>query len=527
MSHPTTSSPEPHDERCKAEILKDIRRTGVALSAIETVSRFGSANAEYIKGYTGIDRETGQQFSKGLEKISTHKINADPAKAAQNIKQQAGFSAEVAATSRDNSEAIIARSKIRTSRSDDLPQYGKNHNIVDRVQLLDGNIVEGTQAQMKFVSNRDELFKKISEDNQAGNSEFARYRGTKIELPSEQVPGASDYCTNKAHALRLQAERAECKGAPPEVVERLRMNADNYDQLASNIQDSGLTTEQAIFYRQHPKIATALDLARTSHRAGVEGATYGAAIGGGISLLQNIFALAQDEKNWDEVAINLTLDTSKAAAFGYGTAFVGSALKSGMQQSGNTVLHTLSNTNAPALAVNICLSLSSSVKRYVVGDITESQFLAEVGEKGAGMLSSSMMAAIGQLAIPIPFVGAAVGGMIGYTLSSIFYQSALDAARAVEVSRAMLARTRAIQAAARTRMAQEQVALDAFMRREIPQLLQETKQLFALIQDTSSSADQLAVGINHYASLLGKKLQFENFQQFDDFMLNSNEPLKL
>ena len=121
----------------KEEITKDIIRTTTALSASETVNRFGSANAEFIKGYTGTDKETGQIFSKGLEKIFTHKINDNPEKAAANIKQQAGFSAEVATTSRDNAEAIINRSEIRTSRSDDLPQYGKNHNIVDRVQILD------------------------------------------------------------------------------------------------------------------------------------------------------------------------------------------------------------------------------------------------------------------------------------------------------------------------------------------------------------------------------------------------------
>lgn len=76
------------------------------------------------------------------------------------------------------------------------------------------------------------------------------------------------------------------------------------------------------------------------------------------------------------------------------------------------------------------------------------------------MLSGSMMAALGQLAIPVPFVGAAVGGMIGYALSSFFYQSALEAARGVELSRQQLERVRAIESAARDRIADEQAALD-------------------------------------------------------------------
>ncbi|MNF61523.1 hypothetical protein D3C84_431700 [compost metagenome] len=198
-----------------------------------------------------------------------------------------------------------------------------------------------------------------------------------------------------------------------------------------------------------------------------------------------------------------------------------------MQQSSNQTLRTLAGTNAPALAINICLSLGSSVKRYVTGEISEAQLLSEVGEKGAGMLSSSMMAALGQLAIPVPFVGAAIGGMIGYTLSSLFYQSALDAARGVELSRQQLARIRAIEAAARDQIAEEQAQLDDFTRREIPQLQQETQRLFAIVNVAGNgSADALAAAVNQYATLLGKQLQFQSIAEFDDFM-SSDSPLTL
>ena len=287
-----------------------------------------------------------------------------------------------------------------------------------------------------------------------------------------------------------------------------------------------MTTEQAIFYRKHPTIATALDMARTSHWAGMEGAKYGAAIGGTISLVQNLFALAQDKKNLDNAAIDLTVDTAKAAAIGYGSAAAGSAIKGAMQQSGKQTIRTLADTSAPALAVNICLSLGSSIKRYATGEITESQLLVEVGEKGSGMLSAGMMAALGQLAIPVPFVGAAIGGMIGYTLSSLFYQSALDAARGAKRSHEALERTRAIQAAARERIAEEQAALNAFLSREMPQLAQETQQLFSQMNDAACNADDLAVAVNRYATLLGKQLQFESLQEFKGFM-QSDESLRL
>lgn len=515
----------PKQDGKQDETTKEVTRAGVALSASEVVQRYGSANAEFLKGYAGIDNETGQVFAKSLSGIAKGKINPDFAD--NNIKQQAGYSAEVAATSRDNAEAIISKQAKRVSRSDDLAQYGRNHNVVDRVTILNGEIIEGSQSQMKFVGNREDLFKKIAEDTQKGDAEFARYRGIKLEIPSEQFEGAAEACRDKANELREQAAKAANAGAPDDVVARLRKNADNYDQLADNITDSRLTTKQALAYRNNPRWETAKDIARTSHRAGMEGAKYGAIIGGSISLLTNVFAVAQDKKQLDEAAKDVLLDTGKGVIVGYATAATGAAIKGAMQQSGKETLRALSKTNAATLALNACISLGSSITRYVNDEITEAELLEEVGEKGAGMLSSGMYAALGQLAIPIPFVGAAVGGMIGYTLSSMFYQAALGAAKDADAAKVNLARVREIEAAAREEIDRQRTALDEFMHKEFPELLQETEQLFAHIEaHDAENVDAFAAAINRYAELLGAQLQFKNQMEFDGFM-ESDAPLRL
>lgn len=492
---------------------------GIALSNIETVNRFGSANAEFIKGYSGIDNETGQQLAKGLADIAKYKVN--PEYEHQNIKQQAGFSAEIGATSRDNAESIINRSNIRTSRSDDLVQYGKNHNVIDRVQILDGNILEGSQSQMKFVGDRDNLLKSIAQED----GKFARYRGVKLELPSEQYDGAASHCYEKSKQLRFNAGKAEELGNY-DIADKLRHEANNYDQLANNVRDTGLTTEDAIYYRKHPKMATIHDISRTSHRAGIEGAKAGLIIGGAISIFTNAFAVAQEKKQLNEAAKDIAIDTAQATTLSYAAAYTGSAIKGVMQQSGQQTMRTLANTSLPTLVIGICVSLSGSIKSYTTGEISEAQLLSEVGEKGAGMLTAGMMAAIGQLAIPIPLLGAAVGGMIGYTLSSFFYQSALEASKSVEHSREVLKHTRYIQEAARIRIAKEQSDFDKFVCREIPQLQQATRQLFTSLNLDNQSINTVVSAVNQYATLLGKQLEFQSIQEFDEFM-SSDSPLIL
>ena len=513
----TPSSSDSAQDDSRYEIKRDISNTATALSTSETVSRYGSASAEYVKAYTGVDNEAGKVLSKGLKGINQENTG---------VKQRAGWAGEVASTSRDNAEAIISKSPERTIRSDDLKHYGietdsKYREAVDRVRVDEnGKLIYEAQTKLEASGNR--VANQVSHEDH----KYSKYFGKKLELPSEQVEDAKTYCRNRAENLRKHALQAEQKGKP-ELAEKFRERADRFDQLAEeDIVDLGITTEQAIDYAEKPLRETMKDIARTSHRAGIEGAKYGAVIGGVISLLTNAFNVAQDKKQLGEAAQDVALDTAKAGALGYTTAFAGSALKGGMQQSSNQTLRTLAGTNAPALAVTICMSLGTSIKRYVTGEISEAQLLSEVGEKGAGMLSSGMMAALGQLAIPVPFVGAAVGGMIGYALSSFFYKSALDAARSLELSRQQLERVRAIESAARDRIADEQAALDNFTRHEIPQLRQETQRLFDIVSSSASNVDDLAIAINEYATLLGKQLQFQSMSEFEDFM-NSDQPLIL
>lgn len=568
------------EDSSRKEIREDTARAATALASSEVVFRFGSANAEYIKGYRGVDNETGRKLRDGLKSLSQQKTGE---------LQKAGNAAEIHATSRDNAENIINKSSARSARADDQSlQYGTNHPVVDRIKV--GELGDATFSQMKFEASPNKLINKIvAEDgpysryldpSEVCEARAAKYResvkraeskaasyaekgktelsekwtriaenlnerveaNTQIansdillEVPSDQVEEIKRRCREKANAYRGRAQeldaQAATKGADTEAAnalrkkaQTLRETADRCDKLEDLVVDSGLTTEEARAAATRPLLTTTTEILKTSHRAGVEGAKYGALIGAVISTLTNAVSVVQNEKELNDAAQDIAVDTLSAAALGYSTAFAGSALKGVMQQSSNQTLRTLSTTNAPALAVSVCISLGSSVKRYVTGEITEAQLLNEVGEKGAGMLSAGMMSAVGQVAIPIPFVGAAIGGMIGYTLSSFFYQSALEAAEGVEQSREELARIRTIEAAARERLLREQAQIDEFIKREIPQLRQETDTLFLAIKHDNT--EHFAVAINQYATLLGRNLQFRNMDEFDAFM-SSDKPLSL
>ena len=571
--------------RIDEEIAKDRQRTTVSLSASETVSRYGSANAEHIKYHNGYDSEAGKKLHDGLRSVS---------RKGSGTEQKAGTAAEIISTKRARAENIINRQKPSTVRTDDVSrQYGANHPIVDLFSIdndgttsyfqskfeakrgeLIGKIVrkDGEYAKYldpsevceelakKHLGNAQKLDGKALRAEAAGNLEKAAQhrrdaadlRGRaennrliaksdiKIAVPSEQVTPIKEQCRKRADTNRTRADKYEKIAARQEQrgntelaaqlrneANNLRAEADRCDQFYGRITDSGVSQQEANTGATNPLRITGIDILKTSHRAGVEGAKYGGIIGGSISILTNAFAVVQKKKSLGDAANDVAIDTVKATALGYVTACTGAAIKGVMQQSSNDMLRTLSGTAAPVLALNICLSLGSSINRYVNDEITESELLEEVGEKGAGMLASGMFAALGQIAIPIPFVGAAVGGMIGYTLSSMFYQAAVAAAKQADAAHANLARVRQIQAAAREEIDRQRTALNAFMRKEFPELQYETEQLFDHIDaHGAGDADAFAAAINRYAELLGTQLQFKNQIEFDGFM-QSNATLRL
>ncbi len=86
---------------------------------------------------------------------------------------------------RRNAKSIINKSNSHFTRSEDLAHYGKNHNVVDIVELFDDQEVT---SQMKFVTNSESLVDKIAAGSGKGKSGYSRYMAVdKLEVPTEQV----------------------------------------------------------------------------------------------------------------------------------------------------------------------------------------------------------------------------------------------------------------------------------------------------------------------------------------------------
>lgn len=65
--------------------------------------------------------------------------------------------------------------------------------------------------------------------------------------------------------------------------------------------------------RVSPRLSTAKDIAKISHRAGIGVAKYGAVIGGGVSAIRNVVAVFRGDKCAIEALKDVAVDTGKGA----------------------------------------------------------------------------------------------------------------------------------------------------------------------------------------------------------------------
>lgn len=430
----------------KKDKTDDLVRASIAGASYETVQRYGAAAKEHFVAYSGVNNDLidsvtgkGGELKKSLKSIKAQKTNAEYA---FSIRQQkAGWAAEVKDTANVNAEKIIARDSTRKIRHDDLPNTPANHPLFDHVEIdAEGNIISGTGTQMKFIGGTARDSKGIGNAERAlkklQSKDFQKYidNNVRIEVPKDEYQQMIDKATEEIEALHTQLKKAKLSGNI-EAVAKIEKKIENLNKLKKNLKPSTLTRKEALQAVDSPKLSTAKSVAKIAHRAGVEAAGTASIIGGSVSMVRNIVGMCKGEIEKEEAAANVIIDTTKSAVIGYGTGFAGSTVKGAMQNAKSKYIRTLAKTNVAATMANVVVDVSKTFKKYFNGEIDGIQCMEALGEQGTGMIAESMFAVIGQIAIPIPFVGGLVGGMVGYALSSAAYGVLMSSLKEAKLAR--------------------------------------------------------------------------------------------
>lgn len=513
------------EQDTKKKKQDDLLRAGIAGASAETVQRHGAAVKEHLAAYSGVDNEQGVRLQKSLKSIKAQKTNDE---FAFSIRQQkAGWAAEVKDTASTNAENLIAGVSRRKVRHDDLPNTPANHPLFDHVEIdAEGNVISASGTQMKFIGASAE------DPTGSGNAEralkelqskgFQKYidNDVTIEVPKDEYQRMVEKASEEIASLEKQLARLKADGNT-DAAAKLERRIDNLQKLKRNLRPSKLTRKESLEAIDAPVVSTVKSVAGISHRAGVKTAETAALIGGSASLVRNIVGMCKGELDAGDAAKNVVKDTAESAAVGYGTGFIGTAMKGAMQNSASEYTRALAKTNVAGTITAAAVGASKTLTRYFKGEIDGTQCLQDLGEQGTGMISSSMFAVIGQSVIPIPVVGGLIGGMVGYALSSATYGVLVSSLKEAKLAR------------------EERIAIEKACREHIQMIREYRLQMNAVIETYLSDTmdvfhaaftgiksalaigdvDLLIEGANGITEALGGKKPFETMDDFNEKML--------
>lgn len=154
----------------------------------------------------------------------------------------------------------------------------------------------------------------------------------------------------------------------------------------------------------------------------------------GVSLVTNVYECVANGKDPVKALKHTAIATLKGGALSYGSAFASSSLRGWMQSSANRIIQSLGKGSAPAMIVGACVTNATVLIRYLSGKIDRTEILKQLGKANTTLVSSGAMAVAGQALIPIPVVGALIGGFVGAALSETFFNAFLKAREEVKLA---------------------------------------------------------------------------------------------
>ncbi|GAA6998317.1 hypothetical protein AOH408_07220 [Helicobacter pylori] len=401
----------------------NIANAAIVGAVSEESALYASANKEYL---AILDDKT---LGRTLKGISKYKVN--PKYQYQNINQQAGFSAELKEQAHANAQNILMENGERLVQYDNLsvdqkaqigerfPNYAtpnKNHELVDHVRVdRNGNVISNTLTQSKFVGrNGAECFEKFL------SKDYEKYlkNGVKMEIPKDFFGDFQKEANIKIKSLESHIAKQKSFGDFQKAA-KLEEKLQKCKIIKANTKSASITKEEAIYARNHPTLSTAKDMASHSHQAGMNAVGVGALVSGCVSIWECV-TKGKDPK---EAIKHTAIATLKGGAYSYGVAFSSSLLGGMMQNSANKVIQSLGKSSLPAMIVGACVANVTIFGRYLSGKIDEAELLKQLGKANTTLISGGAMAVASQAFIPIPVVGALIGGFVGAALSEAFFNA--------------------------------------------------------------------------------------------------------
>lgn len=408
--------------------LSALTEHGVAFDDLFSITK-----AMYQSG-----NEVGSVKTLGIKDI--HEWGINPQYAYPNLKQHAGYAAEVIGTAKENLRNMISGSEIVVKRADDLPElFKRNDQFVDKVRMdKNGNILE--KIQVKFVGkNGKECAQKLL--SKRYDKYFQEGAVDKIEIPKNYFKDARDYLSKRIESLNKQIKRLETQPEKAEILAKKQVQLSKCEQLVNGkLEKSLVSSGESKNAVKNPKAYASSVTSGAAFKGfwnnGKQEGLTAAFITGGVSICKNGMDVVSGELEPMEAVKNIVAETTIAG----GTAFVSSGLSGSLvgltaREGASSLVRSLGRTGMIPTIVSAGVESFQDCQKYLDGEITGNQLIYNVGENlaisaGGSILGAAAVAGVSALGIAgtggllLTASASIAAGMVGVAVAGEVYEIA-------------------------------------------------------------------------------------------------------
>lgn len=463
----------------------------------DSALRFGAgqAGAEAAEPYA----EASDLMREGVDALLEKAHDTRSVDAAQ----KKGNFFEYIEAAKFNADAARHRSALRASVTD---ANGAPHAPADLKIKRGSEVVADVQA--KSNEQASDLAYGLAQE---------KYEGMKRLVPEDK----------ESHVDRLMSQRIE-KGT---------LKADDYEEGRNQLQgelrhedvSSGGTDYDELMSatREPNRYALKSEAQAAAKEAGVNAAGAGGAAFVCTALccgLLNSAKVYRGEMGAKEAAVDTTKQASRKGAQGTFVGAAGAVVRNGAARQGLT---HLAQSNVATGVAAATIDLGVTTYDLIRGEITPEEAVQEMGQTTTSTMSGLYVgAAAGALFGP---PGMVIGSTAGYLACSGVYQSCMSIMREAELAEE--------QARLALRMSEEACEVMKAQRLEFERSVEKVTEArreafeshFRAIDDSLRSGDpgQVVSALSEMSKTLDETLKYEKFEEFDRFMTESDDPLRL
>lgn len=268
-----------------------------------------------------------------------------------------------------------------------------------------------------------------------------------------------------------------------------------------------------------------LNIREDFHAAGKNGAYNAGAMTAAMSTVDNLVAVIKGERTPEKALKRIILDTGTSSATGYIVSGSVSVIAHTLSNNSSKFIRSLVNSNVPGKVVSAVMATGGTLLKYSNGEIDTKECICELGKDGVNIGITGASMTIGQALIPIPYIGAAVGAMVGEGI----YRNLSESMVRMNMAQEEYERVNAVSEQVIYRMkcekeAFERITSQLFAERAIARNEGHGKINYASKNDDS---DEMRKGLLQIARSFGREPKFYTREEIDLIMRDKRACLRL